>query len=536
MIWLIKNTLLALLALYIITVLVVYLKLGIFIKVLPWEIFEIIQEPFFRIEIFSLIFLSILIVGFSAYIKGEYRKYHFLKENRIYSVTLEEIAKIWNNHTTETIVKQTIPVLYFNDFKEIRTKEFIEKNIKKHIKFFSQEKIEIIFELLQILENDGILASSVASKFKSDPEMSGAYVKLLLPNLTSYDLFSQINLYTHTMNVADKIVEHLQSHDPLSFETSLCDAIIVALAHDLGKLPRINLYNKELDKAILQSNPHPALSAMLFREFFPGFEEIEQAILLHHGASTSTSNLVRAIVSADKEARKMEQALWFEQRKLQLAQESMEKTEAKPLEKELKKEKLSHDIELKIEEPASLKDRLKSFRSTVENLKVLEENIQEKDTSSYASPYPLEYSDEIEHEIFQRLKGAINDYGLEKIQEIKSISYGDSILYSIKFFSQIVEELFHSDLLSEDSKKAQGATKYIVSKLYGKGWTMFLKPEMGCSTFFLELGGKQYKYICVPLRASIFNENSVDLEKNKPLFLKKIIINEFKKVKEAKKS
>ena len=55
-----------------------------------------------------------------------------------------------------------------------------------------------------------------------------------------------------------------------------------------------------------------------------------------------------------------------------------------------------------------------------------------------------------------------------------------------------------------------------------------MQRDAGCSTFFLTIEKKQYKFMSVPFKAEVFNMNTFELDAKKDDWLKGIQISEFR--------
>lgn len=549
------------LSFYILALALVFFKMSTFVLLTPFDAIDVIREPFFFGEVSTVIAIAIAILFFWQYIKSEYAKYIHYREHRIYSVSLQELSRIWGAGNVVVSQKETIPVLYLKNFNQERTREFVSKYMEKNIRFFPQEKLEIIFELLKIIETDAINVPSVASKFKNDPERTGNYQAVVTPDgKRSYDIFKEITLYEHTINVAEKAIEFLKDKDPISFETIMCDGIIVALAHDIGKLHKIKQFNKEYPDEILTQNPHQAISKMFFSETWPGYISIEDAIYNHHSAPNSTALLTRMIIAADKEARKMEQLNWQTKRSEENKANTLPiitlpgsvqnifdqnngeiDTGEMPLVVLAKKSrKKGKDEEKEKRKSIEQNDALKEVVNSTNHLPIHEEDTSEKEEAMVVAPpieqapterqydeaMPIDYNDEIEEKIIADLRTSINQYTLEKPQGIQSINYDACVLFSVTHFNSIIKK--HIYTTGEDIKEIKKIGMYISSKFFEKGYTLYMSKDAGCSTFYINIEAKQYKFFCVPLKAEIFNMDTFELDSLKDDWMKRIKVTDYR--------
>jgi len=260
------------------------------------------------------IFTTIFFMALYFYLQNKIKK---RKNCAVTEVELKEIAKIWlENEAYKNLVKEEVK----GEFEEVEVKEeytiitpsfkfaksynLFEK-IKNKKEFFNKEGIEIIADILKLLENNHP-TSSVASKFKKDPNYTD-YKKLILPNKTSYDILSEVTLYDHSLNVANKAIELLEENEEGGLY--LQRVLIAGLAHDIGKIKNLQNVPKELYK----NAPHNVISALILREKYPEIsKEIIEAVEQHHGAVKNKSNYtLRVLLEADKLAREEEIAQYL---------------------------------------------------------------------------------------------------------------------------------------------------------------------------------------------------------------------------------
>ena len=516
----------------------------------PYDVVDVLRDPAFFAHISTVIAVLSALLLLYLYVKSEYKKYQHLRENRIYAISLKELAQIWGAGRVDTPIKETIPVVYLKNFIQDRTRDFVVKYMEKNMRFFPQEKLEIIFELLKILETEAVLIPSVASKFRSDPEKQGSFQAIITSDgKTMYDVFHDVTLFNHTMNVVEKAIEFLKDKDPISFETSMCDGIIVALAHDIGKLHKISQFKKEYPNEILTQNPHQAISKMFFGEMWAGYVSIEEAIYNHHSAPNSTSLLTRMIIYADKEARKAEMLEWQrrrneEKRTFADTQTLLEHITVPVLDND-------HQVNLGSKEPETPAVNVaKKSRTKERNMAKVQhqENIAKDDIKSdnaeksyiisvpiahedsnqprYDTPESIDFNDDLEAKIIAELRANINIYTLEKPQGIHSISYNDTVLFSVTFYNSIIKKYIYVN--GEDDKLIKKIGMYISAQFYSKGYVRYMHKDAGCSTFFLTINQKQYKYMCVPFKAEVFNTSAYELDLKKDTWLKSISISEYR--------
>jgi putative nucleotidyltransferase with HDIG domain len=262
------------------------------------------------------IFTTLFFMGLYFYLQNKIAK---RKNCAIQEVELAEIAKIWlEAEEYKQIIKQEISSEIPKQTKEEK-KTFIVpafnkeesrelfRFIEQHQSSFSELGIKVISDILKLLENNPV--SSVASKFKQDPNYKD-YNKMVIAGKTSYDILSEVDLYTHTIDVVNEAVKYLQDHNPDEKELYLERVIIAALCHDIGKIQKSY---KNLTDDVYKKVPHNVISALILREEYPKLnEEIIEAVEQHHGAVKNKNNYtLKVLIEADKKAREKEIKEWL---------------------------------------------------------------------------------------------------------------------------------------------------------------------------------------------------------------------------------
>lgn len=210
------------------------------------------------------------------------------------SLDFISIARLWRPIDTPQGKREVISMPRFThrgleDFwlENVEAKPSV-KGIKKHV----------IRELMMLLDREGD-CSSVVDKHQNEAERklkTGG-----VGGLNTYQILRErVTLLDHTLRVA-KIFATKVSHAVM-----LPDALIIALGHDIGKIPRFydDLYRTGdhpiLARYVLDSLPH--FAAM------PNRKDIEAVILKHHFTNPG-EQLVRTLRDADMEARQEEIAM-----------------------------------------------------------------------------------------------------------------------------------------------------------------------------------------------------------------------------------
>jgi hypothetical protein len=172
-------------------------------------------------------------------------------------IKLEELARLWRNFE---ISKEQADTPHF--FTPV-IKEFYEKHLQNKPYYTGKARV-VINNLLTLLDIDGGVASVVSGQYESESK---------LPENT-YQMLSMVTLAEHTIHVAEEIIR-LVPYGP-----NLPVALIAALAHDIGKIPK---YRKQY-----YSLGDHAFISMTVLESIQGFkdlvyaDEILQAVRDHH--------------------------------------------------------------------------------------------------------------------------------------------------------------------------------------------------------------------------------------------------------------
>jgi hypothetical protein len=195
---------------------------------------------------------------------------------------------------------------------------FISERLAPYLRKFSNEEIEIVRFLLNLLEKRGN-CSSVASKFKNDYDIKqfkrcngNKDIPVTSDGRTSYDILSAYSLLDHSIRVASMIIDEVKSRTN-TYSILMPKAIIVALAHDIGKAEKIAA-SAVIDE-VAKATDHPYLSAMIIKERFPEYSNIDEIVSIvqqHHlPIDKSGSICAQALKAADQRARREEIKRWF---------------------------------------------------------------------------------------------------------------------------------------------------------------------------------------------------------------------------------
>lgn len=358
-----------------------YLDLSIFFKpeILSW------LGLIYRKEI-GIYGIFVVLMFLAIYFYQEY-KIKSRKNCVVQEVDLKEIAKIWleaedYKKAIEEAIKKELPrenkkevQIIISSFKEDRSKKLFEF-INEKSEYFSDLGIKIAKDLIEILENNP--AKSVASLYKGDTNFKD-YKKLVVGDKTSYDVLSEVSLYTHSMNVVEEIIEIVEGKEEANLYYE--KAIIAALAHDIGKLRALQEYSEKITADLFKNAPHNVISALFLREKYPEYKkDVIEAIEFHHGPIKPKNYVLMMLKEADKRAREKEIEKWLLENKEKEEGETIKKNdfsnkedyqEESPQEELKEAEELFEEIDIEdifedAEETVELKELVKEDPCQVE--------------------------------------------------------------------------------------------------------------------------------------------------------------------------
>jgi len=283
---------------------------------------------FYFIEYPYVPFLITLVLLF--FVVVQYKYYKTTLDNRqncqIQFIELEKIASDWldkeevTKNLEEALKDQNSQVekeilSNFNDIinlflsSNVKNKDFLQNYITPHIQTFSDVEINIILKLLELLEDNKDLPS-VATIFKDDSDKKVYSKAYSADNKTKYEILREVSLLDHTLHVVDFSIQRLRHEHRDNFIFFLPRVIIIALAHDIGKIVNIKKIanNANLDELIYKQNTHEKVTKFILDFAFGDYEyidEINDAVLSHHVPHVD-SLLGSLLKDADHEARELE--------------------------------------------------------------------------------------------------------------------------------------------------------------------------------------------------------------------------------------
>ena len=245
-------------------------------------------------------------------------------------VKLEELAKIWRNFE---IIQEQVDTPHF--FTPV-IKEFFEKHLQNK-PFYTGKVRVVINNILMLLDMEGGVASVVSGQYETESK---------IPEDT-YKMLAMVTLSEHTIHVAEEMI-NLVPYGP-----NLPPALIAALAHDLGKIPK---YRKQY-----YSLGDHAFISMTVLEGIQGFkeliyaDEILQAVRDHH--LKPKNFLGEKLKEADTKARRRE--LVEVQKKLAFSPPSLEMLELAEPNVDLSEGSLQEEVKEEVEEGSQEKEKEK---------------------------------------------------------------------------------------------------------------------------------------------------------------------------------
>lgn len=427
-------------------------------------------------------------------------------------VPIEEIAHNWLSKERIEALKnpkkrdssEVQRPRYAVSFEKEKTRQFYETVIAGNLDKINHDETVIIIGLLNLLEERGGIPS-VVSYFDKDPENRFKYDITSFSRQNSYQILKQVSLYDHTLNVAARIEEEVRQEDRTIQYLHYGKAIIAALAHDIGKIKKMEDKIKRVSVELFSIQPHQQISKLFFREMFGGYEGgklVIEAIENHHASKIpSTGNpLVKILIDADKKAREQELAEYDEKAKWDFEPLVTNRKRKEPkILGCIDPGKDSQDIAAKESES---KPQKKSFAKR-----------------DYANVDAFDI-ERFETKIFDELRQEVNkseNHGLEIW--IKSVSYKDMILFHFKTIKDVIEKVVSPENPEE-------MARYFIREYRKRGEIGYIDTDKGYFTFkfILKRKGRQEAFFAVPFFARAFglNEDRLKAMKLGDAWLKEI--------------
>lgn len=219
------------------------------------------------------------------------------KKEKREKIFLTDLYYRWRAVDNKKIPKNDNTVVHA--FKNDRVRKFFYKYIHEKTYFKNARKQRVVIvQILKMLDNEGGCPSVVCTV--GDPERTEL-------TQTTYGVLSRVSLMNHTLNVAETICQFIKKESPQGAMLMVPDALVCALGHDLGKLPRFCADGYTHGAHPLTSNS--ILQDVTDFKLLKNREEIENAIKRHHhpNLDKEKSILLRLLGAADSKARVVEQ-------------------------------------------------------------------------------------------------------------------------------------------------------------------------------------------------------------------------------------
>lgn len=245
-----------------------------------------------------ILFFLCLLTGMVLIIYG-LTGFKFKSRSRIdpLEVSLEELASCWIKYNdpgekkiehTESSIPGEEPSIQVSELAD-----FYKKELQPYERFFREQNvIDVLEKCLEMLDRHGSVPS-VVTDVKDNESVDLISVR---------DNLALVTLREHTMNVVRIIIDLVKQNysDPDNF---IPQAVIIALAHDIGKIPELRL------SGLYNSYDHAIVSSNWLAEQFTGKDVfwIKQAVTAvrdHHLRSKDV--LTQLLKKADMQARQIE--------------------------------------------------------------------------------------------------------------------------------------------------------------------------------------------------------------------------------------
>lgn len=335
-----KHSLIRSISFYIFVSFVIFFSFIFILLMFNTEIFSL--SAFFNISTYWFlmqkykdiiaIFLIVEQIGLISIILWQDRKLQISKKANT-EVHIKEIAHIWTKYNIQnykidsekTIYNKEQNIANINEsllsvahFNETPSFLFINEILKPYVKKISSGHLKTIIRLINLLEQNKDCPSVVAYA-KTEPNMlykDREYVSF--DKKTRFDIYAQISVYKHSLSVASLILELIKKAN-INKKDFIGKALIVALAHDIGKIKKYEMKGfgengKRVNFKEFSEQPHQNLSSIILYDSFtdcPDLKEIAEVVQRHHsGALSKDEILLKFLIDADKGTRDIELDLY----------------------------------------------------------------------------------------------------------------------------------------------------------------------------------------------------------------------------------
>jgi hypothetical protein len=202
-------------------------------------------------------------------------------------VEIRDASHLWREQTQKSQTSEPRP-----SFEHEEIEQFFSDMIEHRPSINGIRRV-LITKILTLLDKEGG-CPSVVRKHKDEAERS--YTD------DTYALLETVPLYRHTLTVAQNFIAKADQ------ESLLADMILIALAHDIGKIPSYH-------DGMYSSGDHPIIAGLILKgmtEFMslPNREDIVRAVTGHH-LMKCDNILTDGLKQSDHEARQSELAALY---------------------------------------------------------------------------------------------------------------------------------------------------------------------------------------------------------------------------------
>ncbi len=199
-------------------------------------------------------------------------------------VEIKDASNLWREKTKKQKSNEPRP-----QFQHDEIEKFFSEMIENRPSVQGVRR-SLIIRILIMLDDEGD-CPSVVRKHKDEAER--------IYSDDSYALLESVPLYRHTLTVARNFIAKCDQ------EALLADMILIALAHDIGKIPSYH-------DGMYSSGDHPIIAGLILKgipEFLslPNMEDINRAVTGHH-LMKCDNILTDGLKHSDQEARQTELA------------------------------------------------------------------------------------------------------------------------------------------------------------------------------------------------------------------------------------
>lgn len=202
-------------------------------------------------------------------------------------VEIKEASQLWREQSRQKASSGPRP-----SFSHAEIEQFFSEMIEQR-SYINGVRRDLIIWLLTLLDKEGD-CPSVVRKHKDEAER--------IYSDDSYALLETLPLYRHTLTVARNFIAKADQ------EALLADMILIALAHDIGKIPSYH-------DSMYSSGDHPIIAGLILKGIpafmsLPNRDDISRAVTGHH-LMKCDNILSDGLKQSDHEARQTELAALY---------------------------------------------------------------------------------------------------------------------------------------------------------------------------------------------------------------------------------